>query len=342
MVLLEKTRGNNFINKMRAICLLEANFNYFNKTIFTRRMMASAQDRGQIPTECFSKKGSNCVNGVITNIMYCNESQTHHHPMCIGGNNFGNCYDCIAHPPASIALQSLGVSCKAIGVLLLAMQTMRFLLCMGYGESSLSYGGLEVDWTLGLGQGNAVAGPGFLALSLKIVHAYVRDGHGSWTVTSYSRTPSQLVAVIYVDDTDLIHTSPSVTASPAELIANFQKSTNVWGGLAIATGASLKPEKCFAYFMVYKFLAGRATLGSIRTLPTSSAPIPQIDSLPLPSHLTVPLPDGSTAPIPTLPPAAASYLVWSILSWDKAYPGNVLEGTRRGSPVTLKAEEICP
>jgi hypothetical protein len=29
-VLLEKTRGNNFIHKMRAICLLEADFNYFN------------------------------------------------------------------------------------------------------------------------------------------------------------------------------------------------------------------------------------------------------------------------------------------------------------------------
>jgi hypothetical protein len=164
---------------MRAICLLEADFNYFNKTIFVRRMMASAQDRGQIPAECFAKKGSICVNAVITKIMYCDESRTHHHPMCIGGNDFCDCYDCIAHPPASIALQSLGVSRKAIGVLLLAMQTMRFFLCTGYGKSSLSYGGLEVDRTLGLGQGNAVAGPRFLALSLQIVHAFVRDGHGS-------------------------------------------------------------------------------------------------------------------------------------------------------------------
>ncbi len=82
-------------------------------------------------------------------------------------------------PPASIALQSWGVSRKAIGVLLLCMQTMRFFLCTGYGESSLSYGGSEVDRTLGLGQGNAAAGPGFLALSSQIVRAYVRDGHGS-------------------------------------------------------------------------------------------------------------------------------------------------------------------
>jgi hypothetical protein len=31
-VLLEKTRRNNLINKMRAICLLEADFNWLNKT----------------------------------------------------------------------------------------------------------------------------------------------------------------------------------------------------------------------------------------------------------------------------------------------------------------------
>jgi hypothetical protein len=112
-----------------------------------------------------------------------------------------------------------------------------------------------------------------------------------------------------MDDTDLIHTSPFVTASPAELITHSQKSMNAWCGLAIATGASLKPEKCFAYFMVYKFSAGRATLGSIGTLPTSSALIPQIDGPLLPSHLTVPLPDGSTVPIPTLPPASASLML---------------------------------
>jgi hypothetical protein len=57
-VLLEKTRGNNFINKMRAICLLEGDFNYFNKTIFAQQMMASAQEKGQIPVECFPKRAA--------------------------------------------------------------------------------------------------------------------------------------------------------------------------------------------------------------------------------------------------------------------------------------------
>jgi hypothetical protein len=36
IVLLEKIVGNNFIHKLRAICLLEADFNWINKIIFAR------------------------------------------------------------------------------------------------------------------------------------------------------------------------------------------------------------------------------------------------------------------------------------------------------------------
>jgi hypothetical protein len=92
-VLLEKTHGNNLIHKVHAIVLLKGDFNYYNKTIFAHRMMSSVQDRGQIPLKCFAKKGSNCVNAVMAKVMMCDELRIHHHPMCIGGNDFRDCYD---------------------------------------------------------------------------------------------------------------------------------------------------------------------------------------------------------------------------------------------------------
>jgi hypothetical protein len=58
-VLIEKVRGNNNIGKMRAICLLKADFNFYNKLIFARWMMSSAQSKGQIPVEYFATKGNN-------------------------------------------------------------------------------------------------------------------------------------------------------------------------------------------------------------------------------------------------------------------------------------------
>ena len=38
-VLLEKVFGNIYIGKMRAICLLEANYNWLNRFVFAKRMM---------------------------------------------------------------------------------------------------------------------------------------------------------------------------------------------------------------------------------------------------------------------------------------------------------------
>ncbi len=115
--------------------------------------------------------------------------------------------------------------------------------------------------------------------------------------------------VIYVDNADLPRTTTHVTASPAELIQHSHKTTNAWGSLAIATGAALNPAKCYAYFLVYRYPKGRASMGNVLTLPEPTAHIAQDDGPRLPSHLTIPLPDGTLAPIPTLPPTTASLML---------------------------------
>jgi hypothetical protein len=51
-VMLEKKQGVILVNKLRAILLMEADFNYANKTIFGRRMMFFAKDKGLVVEEC--------------------------------------------------------------------------------------------------------------------------------------------------------------------------------------------------------------------------------------------------------------------------------------------------
>jgi hypothetical protein len=102
-VLLEKIVGNNFVHKLRAICLLGADFNWINKVVFAKQMIGSALERNLIPGKCFSKKGSNCINAIMTKIFICNKSRIHHHDACIAGNNFEDCYDRAAHPIAAIS-----------------------------------------------------------------------------------------------------------------------------------------------------------------------------------------------------------------------------------------------
>jgi hypothetical protein len=53
---------------------------------------------------------------------------------------------------------------------------------------------------------------------------------------------------MYIKDTDLIHWSVQPSCNLSELIATAQTVTYAWGSLAIATGAAMKLDKCYAYF----------------------------------------------------------------------------------------------
>ncbi len=133
---------------------------------------------------------------------------------------------------------------------------MQFFLCTAFGESATSYGGPHKEWLAGFGQGNAVAGPGFTAMSLLIVKAYLCDGFGAQIYSSYYWQLLILAAVMYVDDTDLVHWFRLPFCSPVELIAATQTATYAWGGLAIAMGAAMKPDKCYAYFLLHWYDRG--------------------------------------------------------------------------------------
>jgi hypothetical protein len=99
---------------------------------------------------------------------------------------------------------------------------------------------------------------------------------------------------------------------PGDLIAAVQTAIYAWGGLAIATGAVMKPEKCYAYFLSYSYDNGRARLRPIRSLPPQSGYVTLTNGTTAPSHMRVPLPDVTSAPIPTLRNEDASLMlgVW--------------------------------
>jgi hypothetical protein len=137
-------------------------------------------------------------------------------------------------------------------------------------------------------------------MSLLIVNIYLRDGFGAQIYSSYYKRLLILAAVMYVGDTDLVRWSSMPSCTPAELIAAAQTATYAWGGLAIATGATTKQEKCYAYFLSYRYNCRWAKSRSAKALPSSIAPITLPSGEITPSHLRVPLPDGMSAPIPTL------------------------------------------
>ena len=107
-----------------------------------------------------------------------------------------------------------------------------------------------------------------MALSSVIVKAYLHYRHGAQIYSSFYKRLLLLAAVMYVDDTDLIHWSQSLVCTPEVLIAAAQTATYAWGGVAIATSAAMKPEKCYAYFFSFWFDKGRAKLRTINAHPS--------------------------------------------------------------------------
>ena len=64
-VLLEKIAGVALVTKLRAILLMEADFNCHNKLIFGSRMMALGREYGLVPDEIFSAKGKTAEDAIL-------------------------------------------------------------------------------------------------------------------------------------------------------------------------------------------------------------------------------------------------------------------------------------
>ncbi len=57
------------------------------------------------------------------------------------------------------------------------------------------------------------------------------------------------MAILYVDDTDLLHINMDVEEMIVEVHTAIQRAIENWGRLLIATGRTLKPYKCFYHLI---------------------------------------------------------------------------------------------
>ncbi len=178
MVLLKKVFGNIYIDKMRAICLLEANYNWLNKFVFAKQMMDKAFQGYIIPAEQFAKRGSQATEGVLTSGLFCDIARALHKTTPIESVDLANCYGAVARPIASIALQSFKVCKVIVAMMLYVVETMTWYLKTVFGQSKISFSGTAFDISMGLGQGNGASPPDFLAVCTLMIKVYHNLGHG--------------------------------------------------------------------------------------------------------------------------------------------------------------------
>ncbi len=262
-VLLEKVFGNIYINKMRAICLLEADYNWLNKYVFTKQMMDRAFLEGIVPAEQFAKRGSQVAHGVLVSGLFCDIAWALHKTSAIESVDLANCYDAVAHTITSIALQSFKVRKVMVAMMLYVLETMQWFLKTAFGQSKTSFGRTKWDLLMGLGQGNTADPPGFLTVSTLMINVYRRLGHGTEFVGAWSRDAFMLAKEFPTN---------------AEFLELVQSATNDWAGLVHASSRSLKPQKCFWYMLGWQWVNGVPRLRKLCELPITPFTIPQPDT----------------------------------------------------------------
>ena len=91
-------------------------------------------------------------------------------------------------------------------------------------------------------------------VSIVILNAHKKQGHGATFRCPISSSSSNLAAIIFVDDTDLLHLNMTRMESLEETHTALQASVLSWESKLIATGGALKPSKCFYYLINFEWL----------------------------------------------------------------------------------------
>jgi hypothetical protein len=250
-VLLEKVPGVALVDKLRAILLMEGDFNFYNKWIFGRVAVNKLYDIGYIPEDQYSKKGSTAEDLKLDNRLTMDLSRQFRQPLAAVSVDADKCYNRINHIIMSLLLLAIGGDKESINTMMMPIQQMRFFQHTGRGDLNTFMGRqLGTNPLQGLCQGNGAAPACWLMLSFLMMSVYRRGNHVSTLVSPISGEAIKFMGEIYVDDTDLLTILPDVFDSDAVLLA-AQNNLNKCAELLIATGGALNPDKCYWYMVSY-------------------------------------------------------------------------------------------
>ena len=139
-VLLEKVAGKIDIDKLRAICLYEADFNWILKLLFNKRMIANARKHNLLPDEIFAVPRSGSIAAVVSGVLWTDIARNSNRHFAVNSVDLGQCYDAVDHSMASLSMQAFGVPPHIVDMGLDVLQTMNFWLRSAFGECSTPFG----------------------------------------------------------------------------------------------------------------------------------------------------------------------------------------------------------
>ena len=241
-VMLEKIAGVALVTKLRAILLMEADFNFHNKLIFGTRMLNLARKHGLVQDEIYSEKGRTAEDGIMHQVLAYDIARQKRASLIVAYVDAAQCYDRIAHAFAALTLRANKAPESSVHCMLQPIRDMKFYIRTAHGKLKGYAGDREVP-KQGKCQGNGAALATWQQISTVMLRAHRRQGHGVTVRSPISGKTCTQAGLLYVDDTNL-WAGMDPDADLAEVADEAQRSIDCWGKLLIGTGGALKPEKC--------------------------------------------------------------------------------------------------
>jgi len=300
-VMLEKVAGVALVNKLRAILLTEADFNYMNKWIFGHEAINKMYALGYVAEDQYSQKESTVEDAKLDNRLTMDLSRQLRHPVATMSADADKCYDQINHSIMSLLLLAIIGTIGSVVAMLHPIQSMKFYQRTARVDSKTFMGRRGRDNPLqGLCQGNGAAPACWLIICSILMHCYKSSGIGSRIISPISGAAINFLGEIYVDDTDLIVTHPDLE-TPEAVLEGLHSSAEAWSSGLNSTGGAINPDKSRWILVSYEWINGlwRYSLQ------------PEVE-------MTIPLPDGTRAPISNGQVATTekSLGVWSAIDGD--------------------------
>eukprot|EP00804_Cyclotella_cryptica_P016228 CCRYP_005722-RA/>CCRYP_005722-RA protein AED:0.48 eAED:-0.79 QI:0/-1/0/1/-1/1/1/0/198 len=104
--MLEKQAGVCLLSKLRAILLMEADFNAANKILFGQRILDQVRKYRLMPEEIFSERQRMAEDGILAKVLFYDISRQLRAPAALASVDAANCYDRVAHAVASHSISS--------------------------------------------------------------------------------------------------------------------------------------------------------------------------------------------------------------------------------------------
>ena len=259
--MIEKDIGKPRIHRLRIIHLFEADFNFYMKLQWGRRLVRRACEynllndgqHGSIPNR-------SAIDPLMLTQLTTDLCRILKHDLARFDNDASSCYDRIIVALGMLAARRCGMPTNAIRLHSEALQFMKYTVKTMHGISEDNYQGTMFEPLFGTGQGSGASPSVWLSLVVILLNTLDRiipDRIHFKPITG-ARAHSRLVDA-FVDDTSLGFTSSDDTTI-SELILRLEKIAQTWEHLLHLSGGKLNLSKCSWYVLRWEWEKGRPHL----------------------------------------------------------------------------------